>query len=214
MREIIHSYFKAFRSNGTAKPVNNHITIKKEYGFCMKTEPGLNQMYECEKVAVGSSANVVCVKNLQQELKSVKTENTKINMKLESAQKKHQCELLEWKTKYKILLRENKSMSARMDQLMRGLNCNELQKTNKENKHQQNILGNRNVYAKCDAKINASTNEVEVEYEVEQILSHKNRYNKPFFLVRWKGFDSNSDSWVREENLSCPKLLEEYLSRT
>lgn len=50
------------------------------------------------------------------------------------------------------------------------------------------------------------------EYEVQQFLSHKMKNRKRFFLVRWKGYSSEHDSWESEENImNCPKILSEYL---
>lgn len=45
----------------------------------------------------------------------------------------------------------------------------------------------------------------EDEYDVDRILRHRTRLGKRSFLVQWK------NSWVVEENMSCPKILNEYL---
>lgn len=50
------------------------------------------------------------------------------------------------------------------------------------------------------------------EFEVEKLLDDKYERNKHLFLVRWKNFDDNFNSWVQLENLSCPKILNEYLA--
>lgn len=53
------------------------------------------------------------------------------------------------------------------------------------------------------------------EYEVEQLLAHKNKGNgkkmELQFLVRWKGFDSSNDTWERKSNLNCPLILRKYM---
>ncbi|KAI1706264.1 chromo (CHRromatin organization MOdifier) domain-containing protein [Ditylenchus destructor] len=49
-------------------------------------------------------------------------------------------------------------------------------------------------------------------YEVDQILSMKTVRGKRKFLIKWKGFDSDHDSWEPEENLSGSRqLVAEYV---
>lgn len=50
------------------------------------------------------------------------------------------------------------------------------------------------------------------DFEVEQILNHKKKKGKLYFLVRWKGFEPDDDSWEPEANLNCEKILKNYLS--
>lgn len=47
-------------------------------------------------------------------------------------------------------------------------------------------------------------------YEVENLIGHKGRINNRQFLVRWKGFDRNDDTWEREKNLHCSRILDAY----
>lgn len=52
------------------------------------------------------------------------------------------------------------------------------------------------------------------DYEVERILDvivHRN--NKREFLIRWKGYSSNVDSWEPEENLNCKDLIAKYMDK-
>lgn len=48
-------------------------------------------------------------------------------------------------------------------------------------------------------------------FDVESILNDKIQRKVRYFLVRWKGFSSEHDSWVREVDLMCPSILENYL---
>lgn len=50
------------------------------------------------------------------------------------------------------------------------------------------------------------------EFEVENILDDKFEKGKHLYLVRWKHFDCNSDSWEKENNLKkSPEILAAYL---
>lgn len=48
------------------------------------------------------------------------------------------------------------------------------------------------------------------QYEVEKLISHKKSKSQQCFLVRWKGFSSDHDSWVPQKDLMCPEILETY----
>jgi len=53
--------------------------------------------------------------------------------------------------------------------------------------------------------------EGEEEYEVEKIINKRRRYGKWKYLVRWKGYMAEEDSWEREINLKNAKeAVEEY----
>lgn len=54
--------------------------------------------------------------------------------------------------------------------------------------------------------------EENVEYEVDHILDHKLRKNERIFLIRWKGYDSDDDTWESESRLQCPLVLKKYLA--
>lgn len=52
------------------------------------------------------------------------------------------------------------------------------------------------------------------DYEVERILDVQiHRNNKREFLIRWKGYSSNVDSWEPEENLNCKELIDKYMEK-
>jgi hypothetical protein len=48
----------------------------------------------------------------------------------------------------------------------------------------------------------------EQEYEVEQILNHKWVSGKPYYLVKWKGYDTLENIWEPIKNLmNCAALI-------
>lgn len=51
---------------------------------------------------------------------------------------------------------------------------------------------------------------IDGEYEVQDLLLHEKRKGKISYLVRWKGYSAEYDSWEEEENLHCPAILEAY----
>lgn len=49
------------------------------------------------------------------------------------------------------------------------------------------------------------------EFEVEAIQAFRLVDEKLEYLVHWKGYDSDSDTWEPEENLSnCPMLMDKF----
>ncbi|GAU90535.1 hypothetical protein RvY_02939-2 [Ramazzottius varieornatus] len=53
----------------------------------------------------------------------------------------------------------------------------------------------------------------EPEYEVERILSRRlvGKRKTEEYLVRWKGYESEDDTWEPKESLDCPDLLKAFL---
>ena len=55
--------------------------------------------------------------------------------------------------------------------------------------------------------------EGEFEYEVERIIRHRKRGSHYEYLIRWKGYNQNDDSWETEDNLkNAPQILDQYKS--
>lgn len=54
----------------------------------------------------------------------------------------------------------------------------------------------------------------EVEYEVEKIIDvHFKRNGDREFLIRWKGFKSDADTWEPEDNVNCPDLIDKFMKK-
>jgi hypothetical protein len=56
--------------------------------------------------------------------------------------------------------------------------------------------------------------DTEQEYEVERILNHKQVSRKPYYLIKWKGYNTSENTWEPIKNLTgCHRLIQQY-SRT
>ncbi|CAI8057524.1 Chromobox protein homolog 3, partial [Geodia barretti] len=56
--------------------------------------------------------------------------------------------------------------------------------------------------------------EQEEVFSVEKIVSKKIVGGKTLYLLKWKGYDSDENTWEPEENLDCQDLLEEFKRKT
>ncbi|CAG7733153.1 unnamed protein product, partial [Allacma fusca] len=59
-----------------------------------------------------------------------------------------------------------------------------------------------------------SSNSNEEYWEVEQVLDCKVEKNVKYYLISWKGFTSEENSWEKESSLHCDELIEEFDSRS
>lgn len=55
---------------------------------------------------------------------------------------------------------------------------------------------------------------VDAEFEVEAVIGHRETANGKEYLIRWKGYGQDEDSWEKESNLNCRKLLNAYIRST
>ena len=63
-----------------------------------------------------------------------------------------------------------------------------------------------------DIDIELDADEFEVDFIVRDRKFKDKRSGKQStqYLIRWKGYDSSEDTWVNEEDLSCPDKLNEF----
>lgn len=57
-------------------------------------------------------------------------------------------------------------------------------------------------------------NDENEDWEVEKIIDvryHRDKSRE--FLIRWKNYSSNSDTWEPEAHLSCSELIEKFMDK-
>ncbi|XP_014255148.1 chromobox protein homolog 1-like [Cimex lectularius] len=64
---------------------------------------------------------------------------------------------------------------------------------------------------KLEPEESAEEEDPDEEFEVECLVSDRmTEEGKVQYKVRWRGYDSDQDTWENESNLDCPDIIEEY----
>ncbi|XP_036319282.1 M-phase phosphoprotein 8 isoform X1 [Rhagoletis pomonella] len=76
-------------------------------------------------------------------------------------------------------------------------------------------IGRRGKGKKAQAKVEEEEGDGEGEevYEVKDIVSHKVEHGVTYYLIRWKGYTKDDDTWEPEDTLSCPDIIERYKNK-
>lgn len=215
-----------YKSNAVARVIKVKKEADIERSLGIKVERKGNGVSVPRKISIASDEiqtlkaekvdfinEIVSLKSLNQqfsfqlneqkkELAAIKVENTQnvrklkqeiekksLHLKLsesEVAKLNKKCEEEKANDKKLIdgLILEKKQLTARVNQLQA---CSSSNKTNDDER----------------AQINA-------EYEVDKLIADEMDGKIRYYLVRWKGFGREDDTWEKETNLFCPKILEEY----
>jgi len=63
---------------------------------------------------------------------------------------------------------------------------------------------------KAAKKEEEESSEEDAQYEVERVLEEKMVRGVRHYLIRWKGYEPESDSWEPESTLNCPELIKKF----
>lgn len=180
-----------------------------------KEKEGL--IYQIDNLKSEHQRGVTALKQLQSELSSMSLEKAKLEEEITAktaffSKEKEELQTLLTQQQIKFdeikeidaktiedMAKENKMLLAKIKQLQSGI------------AHQQSFeIGKQSIINDGKSASNDhSIDEIEM-YEVDAIINHKGGKNSRQFLVRWKNFGADDDTWENESNLSCPAILNKY----
>lgn len=206
------SILKKFARYACVEPVNRILKVKHERNPVVKTEEDIqNTPFEVSEIYCGqqnssSHLDVQIAKlneektELIEEMIVAKTQNQKLIVDIKNKeqiiaahmteQRRLINELSQKEKAFFQLSRENGSLQAKIKQLMASASAH-------------NVIINH-------APEESPEEEKDV-YEVEDIVDHKYKKGQRLFLIRWKGFSPEEDTWEKESNLNCAQILIKYL---
>lgn len=155
--------------------------------------------------------------NLVEQMMSLKSENLQIVRNLHEKDAELNAVKLTKKTLEHRLSEVQAEFRDKSKDLEKAIKRNEYQdKTIFDLKRENNLLVSQRKQLNAQLARSEHQNEKENSvdddenvFEVESLLDDK-VIAENHYLVRWRGFDSNHDSWERESNLSCPSVLKKY----
>lgn len=212
-----------FRSHVFVKPKGNKIKIKTEQQIerqlgikVERHEPSDNNVMNSTQISPPDSwaeekkvliQNIMALKSENQML--VQKSNDKdiqlnsANVLKQELENRLDEKKLEYAAKFNELKRDLDNAAKKETDHM---------KLNSDLKRENSLLMSQNKQLQNELsqteKANSNSDEDYV-YEVESLLDDK-LVSEQHYLVRWKGFDSDNDSWERESNLSCTRILKKY----
>lgn len=223
-------FLQKFHSHGFVKPTMNKIPIKTERDVERRLELKVEPQSPLQPVQAERKSSTIDWTQQKQTLVNkmiaLKAENQQNLLALKKAQS--DCDLLldskqkleqivsEKEASYSVQLREIKlELSNAKSEIVELKSSAE--KTISELKRDNQILMARvkqfesgmqqkSAFERCKKRSDSEDD----EYEVEAILNHRELKNGWQYLIRWKGYGSSEDSWEKETNLTCPKILNKY----
>lgn len=223
-----------FKSNAVARVVKikTEADIEKHLGIKVERKNSIDSIPGKSSVASNEADLLRAEKvNLITEIDLLKSENQYVNFQLNE----HKNELTAVKLKYDQNVQK---FNREIAKISLGLKTaeSEIQKLKKEHLEEKaidkklidkldsekKILSARVKQIQSCTHLNVSSNGehtidkndgAENEYEVDKLIADERVGKTRYYLVRWKGYGREDDTWEKEQNLSCPTILEEYNKR-
>lgn len=222
---------QTFASNGVLNPDDDTLHIKQERDFIVKTESDIDEhpfILQDMETQINQLRDEK--ERIIKELVNMKADNQTLNLEIQRkvvdidrlkqekiSQKSNfnakisqlEAELSDLKKK----ISADSGLRANYDKTILNLNTEKRELLARLKQVHQSInedfLHGHNESANC----NATAHGLDGEYEVEYIVKHRSKKGKPEYLVRWKGFSEEHDTWEKEKNLTnCSKVLNAYLN--
>lgn len=117
--------------------------------------------------------------------------------------------------KYKELQQEQADLKIELEQIKK-VNKNLVAKYLSEEKnasilvHENSIIRAKIEQLHRNSISSSKTISHEKQYEVESIVKHRRKNRLIQYLVRWKNYPPDEDTWQFESHLSCRKILNTY----
>lgn len=151
--------------------------------------------------------NHLSLKKCESEIAKISFEKQKLEQELAEKDRQFKSQMAQLRTELTDAKQENVNIKASNDKVM-----SDLKRENKlliaQNKQLQTGMEQKKASNTTTKTDNASS---EIFYEVEKILAHKHMKAHRQYLIRWKGYDSDGDTWEKGSDLDCPKILNKYL---
>lgn len=159
-----------------------------------------------------SSSSKQLSKRLRKELCVARKEYGKAFFQWQKEKRSLQMENHTLNSKIISLEQENKRAKDRINALLAELETSNVQIDRSEKVEPKSAARPKPIQSGMKQQTHSKTEKrPKDDYEVENILDHRFTKKQRKFLVQWKGYSSEYDTWEPETSLNCPKILKLYL---